>query len=83
VIAGADPIGAAELAIAERRDTSACGSCGNPEPARLGDGGCEACVAFPRCWLCGRWTDLFPSTRIALADGSVADLCDICREKGS
>ena len=78
-----DPIAAAEWAIAERRDTTACGACGNPEPVRLGNGGCEDCLAFPVCWQCGRWTDLSPSTRVVLIDGSLADLCYPCWERSS
>lgn len=59
----------------------ACQSCGNPEPARLGDGGCEACVGFPHCAMCGRWTDLVPSVAVTFADGSVLDICTVCMEK--
>ena len=36
-------------------DTTACAGCGNPSPARLGNGGCERCRAFPRCSICGSW----------------------------
>ena len=61
----------------------ACPTCGNPEPARLGDGGCEACVAFPSCLMCGAWTDIVPSVAVTFSDGSVADICDVCREKAS
>ena len=56
----------------------ACPSCGNAEPARLGDGGCEACIGFPRCGYCGAWADLVPSVRVAFADGSGMDVCDAC-----
>ena len=62
-------------------DDIACPSCGNAAPARLGDGGCEACVAFPRCGYCGTWTDLVPSVVVVFADGSHMDVCDECRGK--
>lgn len=79
---GRDPIAAAEFANLERKDTSACPSCGNPEPARLGKGGCEACVDFPRCYFCRRWTDIFPSVRVAFHElGIVVDVCDVCMER--
>jgi hypothetical protein len=76
------PLPAAFVAVAERRDMTPCPSCGNPEPSRLGDGGCEACVAFPRCVLCGRWTDLYPS-RAMVWDGALVEVCDVCWEKAS
>ena len=61
----------------------ACHACGNLAPARLGDGGCEACVAFPRCFLCGRWTDTpdAPPSRSVSLDGDVVVICDPCWEK--
>lgn len=80
--AGFDIVDAADLRRKELREAIACGVCGNPEPVRVEAAGCEACVAFPQCWLCGRWTDINPSTSVALPDGSVADLCDTCRERG-
>lgn len=72
---------AAQFAVLERRETSSCGSCGNPEPARLDKGGCERCVDFPRCHFCRRWTDIFPSVRVALETGAVVDVCDVCMER--
>lgn len=37
------------------RDTFPCPACGSPDPARIGDGGCSDCVAFPTCPIHGGW----------------------------
>ena len=61
----------------------ACRACGNTSPARIDAGGCEACLAFPRCFMCGAWTDLVPSQAVTFIDGSVQEICDVCLEKAS
>jgi hypothetical protein len=77
------PLVEALVIFEERRETTACPTCGNAEPARLGDGGCEACVAFPRCWMCGRWIDTpdAPPSSVVSVDGELVTICDPCWEK--
>ena len=67
----------------ERKYTTACGVCGNADPVRVERAGCDACVAFPACWMCGRWTDTpdAPPSRAVSVDGSVVVICDPCWEK--
>jgi hypothetical protein len=78
-----DILDAADLIRKQRKEAIACGVCGNPEPVRVEKAGCEACVAFPRCVMCGRWTDLDVPSRAMVWDGLLVDVCDICWEKVS
>jgi hypothetical protein len=50
---------AADYERKRRKEISSCGTCGSEEPIRIEKGRCSDCYdGWPRCSLCGRWTDL-------------------------
>ena len=65
-----------------RRDemdaTSPCPKCGNREPVRLEEAGCNQCADFPRCRVCTRWTG--DGTFLPKA---VAGVCTVCIVKAT
>jgi hypothetical protein len=67
----------------ERKYTVTCGVCGNSDPVRVERAGCDACVGFPKCWLCGRWIDTpdAPPSSVVSVDGELVTICDPCWEK--
>ena len=76
---------AAEFALAERRNASAC-RCGALEPVRIDATGCSECSDhWPRCHWCGRWVgepgEWLPGYRWVLDEtGADARLCEPCWE---
>lgn len=83
VLIAHDPLELADLVRKERKEAIHCGVCGNPEPVRVERAGCNACVAFPACWMCGRWTDTpdAPPSQVMSVDGALVTICDCCMER--
>lgn len=78
-----DPLAGADFRLDELRDRSACPNCGEREPMRLDEGGCESCREFLTCGVCSRWVGTdegwLPGYRWVDDDqGQSMRICDVC-----